>query len=277
MIDAVEVQGRPAMRLRSSDGAQAIVLLHGAQVVSWIPAGGDERLYLSPQAERGADAAVRGGVPVIFPQFNRQGTLPKHGFARDRAWRWVEGATRSGAALGVLALASDDATRALWPHDFDAELTVVVAGARIDIELAVTNTGDSTFEFTAALHSYLRVDDLLKARLHGVHGLFYDDLLNGERAQQEFDPIGFAGAIERIYADLRHPLQLASALGRLTFETEGLPDAVVWNPGADKAAAMPDLPAGDWQRFVCVEAAAINEPVSLRPGQDWAGRQSIDA
>ena len=38
------------------------------------------------------------------------------------------------------------------------------------------------------------------------------------------------GGSERIYADVQHPLQLASALGRLTLQADGLPDAVVWAP-----------------------------------------------
>lgn len=278
MIESVQVLGQPAMRLVSPDGAQAIVLLHGAQVVSWIPAGGDERLYLSPLAVAGEGQAVRGGVPVIFPQFERRGPLPRHGFVRNRAWQWGEGAERGGAAIGVLRLASDAATRALWPHDFEAELTVVVAGKRLDIELAVTNTGDSAFDFTAALHSYLRIDDLLKARLHGVHDLVYEDMLHGgERMHQEFDPIGFVGEIDRVYCEARHPLQLASALGRLHIEAEGLPDAVVWNPGPDKAAALADLPDGDWRHFLCVEAGAVAEPVRLAPGAEWAGRQGLEA
>ena len=60
--------GQPAVHLRSPAGAQATVLLHGAHVVSWIPALGEEQLYLSPTSALGGTAAVRGGVPVIFPQ-----------------------------------------------------------------------------------------------------------------------------------------------------------------------------------------------------------------
>jgi len=38
-LDMIEVQGQAAVRVQSPDGAQATVLLHGAQVISWIPAG----------------------------------------------------------------------------------------------------------------------------------------------------------------------------------------------------------------------------------------------
>ena len=84
MIETVQVLGQPALRLTAADGAQATVLRHGAQIVSWIPAGDQERLYLSPIAAAGPGQAVRGGIPVVFPQFASQGPLPKHGYAPDR-------------------------------------------------------------------------------------------------------------------------------------------------------------------------------------------------
>ena len=275
MIKPAQVLGQPAMRLVTRDGAEATVLLHGAQIVSWIPAGDVERLYLSPLASAAAGQAVRGGIPIVFPQFAQQGPLPRHGLARDRAWQWVDGQTRDGACIGVLRLTDDDATRAIWPHRFEAELTLNVEGQRLDVELAITNRGDAPLHFTAALHSYLRCDDVERARLHGLYGVEYRDALSGKTQQQELDPIGFAGAIERIYLDLHSPLSLATAFSRLAISAEGFPDAVVWNPGPEHHLA--DLPADDWRRMLCVEAACVGRPVTLAPGAEWAARQSLQA
>ncbi len=276
MITPTQVLGQPAMRLRSSDGAEATVMLHGAQVVSWIPAGDQEQLYLSPRAQAGPGKAVRGGVPVIFPQFAAQGPLPAHGFARDRAWVWDQGVARDGAAIGVLRLDDDAATDAIWPHRFEAELTVVVSGLALDIELAISNRNESrSFEFQAALHSYFRVDDLRHARLHGLFASRYVDQLSGKTQHQEMDPQSFVGEIERIYHDVRQPLSLARAMGRMTIQAEGFPERVVWNPGPAQAAAMPDLPDDDWLRLLCIEVGAIAVPVSLAPGQEWSARLSL--
>ena len=277
MISEVQVLGRPARRLVAPDGAEATVLLHGGHIVSWIPAGDQERLYLSPTATAGEGQAVRGGIPVVFPQFADRGPLPRHGLARDRGWQWVEGASRGGAVFGVLRLADDGATRAAWPHAFELELTLSLSGLRLDVELSVTNTGHTGFDFCAALHSYLRIDALARARLHGLYGVVYDDLVSGVQQPQELDPLGFAGEIDRVYNGLTGPLSLATAMGRMAIEFEGFPDAVLWNPGPEKAAALADLPDDDWQRFLCVEAAVIGEPVRLSPGQDWVGRQGFDA
>lgn len=277
MIEAVEVLGQPAMRLRAPDGAQATVLLHGGTIVSWIPAGDVERLYLSPLAVAGSDHAVRGGIPVVFPQFSDRGPLPRHGFARNRPWQWVEGIERGGHVIGVLRLTDDETTRTLWPHRFEAELSLSLSGLRLDVELAVTNTSDTPIEFNAALHTYLRCDDVRRARLAGLYGLRYLDNLTGQEQRHEIDPQSFVGEIDRVYFDLGGPLSLSTAMGRMTIEAEGFPDAVVWNPGPDKAAAMADLPDDDWPLMLCVEAACMGRPVRVAPGEAWAGRQGFEA
>lgn len=277
MIKPTQVLGQPAMWLRAPDGAEVTVLLHGGQLVSWIPAGDQERLYLSPTAVAGPGQAVRGGIPVIFPQFAQRGPLPRHGLARDRAWTWVEGAQRGDVVIGVLRLTDDEATRAIWPHHFEAELSFSLSGLQLDVELAVTNTGDAPFDFSAALHSYLRVDDVRRARLGGLYGVRYVDQVSGAEQHQEMDPFSFAGEIDRIYFDATGPLSLATAMGRMTITREGFDDVVVWNPGPEKAAAMADLPDDDWLRLLCVEAAVIGTSVTLAPGQEWVARQGFEA
>src|SRR6218665_2338535 len=117
-FEVTEVLGQPAVVLRAPGGARATVLLHGAHVVSWVPAGAEEQLYLSPQAVAGPGMSVRGGVPVIFPQLERMGpdpSLPRHGLARTRAWSVDSGRVGEEHAQMTLVLNDDDATRALWP------------------------------------------------------------------------------------------------------------------------------------------------------------------
>ena len=276
MIKPTTVLGQPAMWLRAPDGAEATVLLHGGQLVSWIPAGDQERLYLSPLAMAGGSNAVRGGIPVCFPQFAKRGPLPQHGFVRNRAWSWAEGDQRGDVMIGVLKLSDDAATRAIWPHAFEAELSFSLSGLQLDVELAVINTGDTPFDFTAALHTYLKVDDVRRARLGGLYGVKYVDSLSGAEQPQEMDPFSFAGEIDRIYLDAKGPLNLATAMGRMTISRDGFDDVVVWNPGPAKAAAMADLPDDGWLQMLCVEAATIGRPVTLSPGQDWVARQGFE-
>lgn len=272
-----DFNGQPAVRVCAPDGAQATVLLHGAHVVSWIPAGGDEQLYVSPTTAYGGTAAVRGGVPVIFPQFNVQGPLPKHGFVRNRAWQLQETLVRGGHACAVLRLEDDAATQAIWPHRFAVELTVSVSGRRLDMELAVENTGESAFDFQAALHTYLRSADVLKAQVEGLQGIDYHNSVRGDDSRQWTDVLTVVNEIDRIYWGVQQPLTLREAGRRVSISQDGFADVVVWNPGPTKCAQLPDMPPEGWREMICVEAAQIADRVLLQAGAQWQGMQTLIA
>lgn len=278
--ELITFQGRLAVRLQAPDGAQATVLLHGGQLVSWRPAGGSgERLYLSPRALRGEGEAVRGGVPVVFPQFELRGPLPRHGLARTRNWHVVRAEVGATDAMAVLRLTDDASTRPLWPHSFTLELTVNVSGTRLDLELEALHSGapgEAPWSFTAALHTYLALQELEQAQLHGLQGLRYIDSARGGEQLERAETLRFAGdEVDRIYLDTRAPLLLREPQRALAIEALNFPDTVVWNPGPEKAAALADLPPGDFRHFVCIEAGVIGAPVTLEPGGSWWGRQTL--
>ena len=68
--------------VRAPDGARAEITPYGAHVTSWVTPDGRERLFLSRATSFSPGSAIRGGVPVVFPQFARRGPLRPHGFAR---------------------------------------------------------------------------------------------------------------------------------------------------------------------------------------------------
>jgi glucose-6-phosphate 1-epimerase len=275
--------GMTKLLLRAADGARAELYLHGAHVTSWVPAGSDdddERLFLSAAADFRDGAAIRGGVPVIFPQFAGMGPLPKHGFARTAAWSLASVANDAGTATAsaTLLLGDSAATRALWPHAFAAELTVTVGGASLAVRLSVTNPGRDALAFTAALHTYLRVADVARVTLHGLAGVRYRDSAAGyvERVQQEPE-LHVAGEVDRIYLGAPQALDVVDA-GRVTrVASLGFPDVVVWNPGPIKGAALADLEPDGASRMLCVEAAVVGSPVTLGAGDRWEGTQTLTA
>ncbi|MEY4751885.1 MAG: hypothetical protein RIQ60_4099 [Pseudomonadota bacterium] len=273
--DLVLFEGQPAVTITAPDGACATVLVHGAHVVSWRPAGGDEMLYLSPQSPYGDGQAVRGGVPVVFPQFSTRGPLPRHGFARNRAWEVVEVKRRGQHAYAVLRLGDDAASRRVWPQAFALELTVSVDAQRLDMELAVLNTGETSFGFHAALHTYLRCGDVRKAQLEGLMDQAYLDQVHGEERSQWIDVISIAQEVDRIYWNTPSPLTLRESGRRLSISQQGFVDTVVWNPGPERCAGMADMPADGWLDMLCVEAAQVGEMVHLGPGEEWAGMQTL--
>lgn len=267
----------PAVQLASADGATATVTLFGAHLVSWTSADGTERLFCSTRSARDGSRAIRGGVPVIFPQFAERGDGMRHGFARVSTWRLADSAEGSGdgvdehGALAVFVLANTDLAPALaqaWPHGFELLLTVALQGQTLNLSLDVRNTGVDEFSFSAALHTYYLVDAIGAVRIQGV----------------EAGALRIADKLDRIYRDVTAGITLAHGGGTgtstststLRLTQSGFRDAVIWNPGAADTAALADMHAGDYQHFVCIEPALI-VPASLAPGAAWRGEHQVTA
>ena len=141
-----------------------------------------------------------------------------------------------------------------------------------------TKTGFFTFAFTAALHTYLRVHDLADVALEGLQGCdFEDSAAGGVLRREDHFAVRFDGEVDRIYGDVVAPLALRDGAHALAIAQDGFSDTVVWNPGAALAATLRDLAPGDHQRFVCVEAGQVLQPVVLEPGDHWIGTQRLTA
>ena len=247
----------PALQIIAPDGARAIVTLYGAHLVSWTGADGAERLFCSARSALDGSRAIRGGVPVIFPQFAERGNGMRHGFARLSTWRPAP-ADGGGA---VFVLTQDDLAPAVaqaWPHGFELRLTIALEANDLQIVLDVRNTGSDAWAFSSALHTYFLVDDIASVRINGV----------------ENTPLSIDDKLDRIYRDVQGAITLAHGAGSLALTQEGFTDAVVWNPGAADTAALADMEDDEYQRFVCIEPALI-EPMTLMPGAAWRGAHQV--
>jgi glucose-6-phosphate 1-epimerase len=274
--DVVGRGGLPGVELEHPEGGRVEVSLHGGHVLSWTRPGGDEVLFLSSRAVFDGASAIRGGVPVIFPQFG-PGPLPKHGFARTARWTLAGFRTDESRVTAQLALRDDDETRRVWPRAFRLELEVEL-GSRLTMRLSATNTGDAPCDVTLALHTYLRVADIAAARLLGLQGIRYVDQLAGGAMREEGEPaLTVSGPVDRIYAGVSGALRLDDPAGGRAFEIvqDGFPDTVVWNPWSEGAAALADLGDDEFRTMLCVEAAAAAAPLRIEPGERWQGLQRI--
>lgn len=256
------------MTTLACDSCTADVSDLGAQVLSFTPAGAADLLWLSAGADL-ARAPIRGGVPVCFPWFGpgrEPGISPSHGFARTSTWTPV-GVTRSESVVATTyTLDSAQASSPHWPHGYRATLGISV-GEVLDISLTVQNTGETEFSYEEALHAYLSVGDVRQCRLLGLDGATYvDKARGGERGTQTGDLV-LAGEVDRVYASTRAVKVVDPVLRRvITVRTFSSASTVVWNPGAELAARMPDV--GDqWPQFVCVEGGnVLTNAVVLAPG-----------
>lgn len=51
--------------------------------------------------------------------------------------------------------------------------------------------------------------------------------------------------------------------------------AVVWNPWDKKSKSLPDLGDEDYKKMLCVDSAAVETPITLKPSEEWKGRQEL--
>lgn len=271
----------PCLETRAADGSRLVITPYGGQVLGWSTPDGRERLFVSATATTADGQAIRGGVPVCWPQFSGQGPLPKHGLLRNRDWSVLTNdIDGDGRARIALRCEADAVTRAQWPHAFAATLVATVGGDTLELVLTVRNTDAAPFSFTTALHGYWRVAELADVSLHGLEGHAFRDFTGaagGAAGAPSPAALRFGPETDRVYTDAPQPLTLDTGHGRLAFLQTGFTDTVVWNPGAERAAAIGDLEADGWRRFVCVEAARIAVPVTLAPGAAWTGTQTVRA
>jgi glucose-6-phosphate 1-epimerase len=251
----------PAIRIQAPDGAEATITLYGAHLVSWKGADGRERMFMSEKSVLDGSKAIRGGVPVIFPQFAERGKGMRHGFARVSNWRLEDSGLEDGAAWASFDLAAGDLPTTLadaWPHTFALCLRVALRANELDMTLTVRNLGAAPFPFAAALHTYHLVPDVCEVRIEGISS----------------DEISIIDKLDEVYPHVAGRAQLATSAGTLVLEQSGFTDAVVWNPGAVDTAALPDMENGEYKRFVCIEPAVL-DPVTLDAGESWTGRYRI--
>lgn len=266
--------GWPATELQLPGGDRVVVAHHGAHVLSWV-AGGRERLYLSPESRMDRDAAIRGGIPVCFPQFNQRGDLPKHGFARNVQWTAKPARMEGHAAHLALALSDSAVTRQWWDRAFEALLLIELMSGALQVELAVRNTDTQPLRFTGALHTYLAVNDVAQAKLLGLGGQSEWDSVKDHHATAAPE-LRFVGEFDRVYSAAPQGYELQDGSHTLSIEQDmDWAQTVVWNPGAAKCAALADMPFDGWQHMLCVEAAQVYEPVCIEPGDFWQGAQRL--
>jgi glucose-6-phosphate 1-epimerase len=221
-------------------------------------------------------AAIRGGVPVCFPQFNQRGPLadrlPKHGFARNVAWQ--ADATECGAdhARLTLRLSDNPKTRAWWPQAFALALHIDLSPGALQLTLDVHNTDDQPLAFSGALHTYLAVPDVTLATLHGLGGQSEWDSLTHTPAQAA-DTIRFVAEFDRVYEAAPEPLTLNQALH--ISQSPSWAHTVVWNPAQDLCKRLADMPDDGWRHMLCVEAAQVFTPITLPAGGRWTGWQRL--
>lgn len=275
--------GIVVVRLESGRASARVSLL-GATVISYLPEGGQEVLFLSRRSGFQPGKAIRGGIPLCLPWFGdnpADPSLPKHGFFRLFDWEVVGTSLESGGSNVLLALADSDATRSYWPHRFRAECSITL-GHMLRVSVKVINEGTEAFTLTSAFHPYFAISNIGRIELPDLAGREYVDRLlpSGEASKMvQAGAQRFAGEVDRIYAH-SEPVDIVdpSSARKIRVAGIGTAQTVVWNPWKEKCRTMADLEAGDYQRFVCVEPGIVAPAyILVEPGASFTVGMSIEA
>ena len=197
----------------SKSGTTAKVHPFGATVVSFVPVGKSQVLFVSNISKMDGSKAIRGGIPLVFPQFGRPDTsMPQHGFLRTNLWTVGEQYDTDEAAGVTLTLPLNQAVHSrggkwsLQETDFDCvvSLHVQVTAVSLVTTLTVDNTGSTPFDFQTLQHTYLKVENALDpntCNVTGLQGYECEDKITNETYTLGTEPVIIDCNVDRIYSN----------------------------------------------------------------------------
>ncbi|KAL1318935.1 hypothetical protein HN51_071213 [Arachis hypogaea] len=273
--------GLPRIILTEPKGSSAEVLLYGGQVVSWKNERKEELLFMSSKGNWKQPKAIRGGISSCFLRFGDLGSLEQYGFTRNRMWsldRDPSPLPPSDNQSSVDLILKSTGVDLKTPRSFEFRLRICISPGKLILIPRVRNTDNKAFSFTFALCNYLSVSDISEVRIEGLETLdYFDNLMNRSRFTEQADAITFDGEIDRVY--LRSPSKIAiidhEKKRTFVLQKNAMPDAVVWNPWDRKGKTLPDLGVDDYKFMICMNSAAIENPIVLKPSEEWKGYQEI--
>ena len=245
----------------------------GAHLSSWLYQG-KEQLFVSREAIFKPSKAIRGGVPICFPQFGAFGPGKQHGFARNVLWQKI-----ASEQAGVLSfeLNHNEESLAQWPYEFKANVDLEIKDNTLTMSLKVKNLNNKKIEFTAALHTYFRVNSIANAAIEGLqsHEFWDNGTAFDQRQYQEQNRLHVNQMIDRVYFNTLKPLSLSDQQSSRQIESQGFADTVIWNPWKEGAKAFADMADNEYQEMLCIESANVQKPIQLEAGETWQGLQKI--
>ena len=255
----------------SLDGVVGEIYLQGAQVTAWRLGDEPPILFTSPKSAFAPGRAIRGGIPIIFPWFgpNRHASsAPQHGFARTATWH-LDGIETEGNKSLTMTLSLTDANvdSTIWPEPFRAIYTVTFAQT-LSLRLALQNRARHPIVFEEALHTYFAISDISDIAISGLAGATYIDKTDAARRKQTAELVTITAETDGVYLDTPARCVIEDRGWRrgVVIEKDGGASTVVWNPWAEKAAAMADLGDPVWRGMACVETGNIaDNEVLLAP------------
>lgn len=253
----------------------ASVALWGGQLLRFQAKGQEPLLWPNPHADYSGTTAIREGIPICWPWFNKLGQnhrlvqdnfadieAPSHGLVRNRLWQ--------------LEAVSDDAT-ATHVHlctvleEKPLKLEVIYRFSdQVTIELISTNLSDDKMCFAQALHTYFAISDIADVRVQGLDSYEYLDMIDGHILKVQQGDVRVSEEVDRLYMQVPSEIKLVDAGWQrsIYLNSKNSRSTVIWNPWVEKSKGLSQFADEDYQRMICIETARAGvDFVDLAGGQ----------
>lgn len=227
---------------------------------------------------------VRGGISLGFSKFANLQASDHYFFSRKREWIIDSSSPPlpiggSKASVNLLWRPTREDLKVCWPQCFEFRLQISLGLGMLMLTSRIRNMDSKPHSFAFALHTYFLVSDISEVRVEGLETSdYFDNIQQRQRFTEQGDALTFDAEVDRVYLNTPSKLAIIDHEKKRTFvlrKDSGLPDAVVWNPWERKCKSIGDLGNDDYKQMVCVQAAAIENPIVLKPGEEWRGRQQL--
>lgn len=261
--------GLPTVFVENAAATAEITLL-GAHIVSFIPKGGKDLMWMSSDTVYAEGSALRGGVPICWPWFGKKDGI-SHGIVRRYNWRLI-GAEDVAANKSIVRFAIDDSeeSRAVWNYKFHLEMLFTIADT-LSMELTTTNTDDKPFEIGEALHTYFNIGAISAVKVNGFENKTYLDKAAGATGDGKVPngPIVVTSEVDRVFQNAPGPFEIVddSFKRSIKITTANSNSAVVWNPWIEKSLTMSDYQNDGYLTMICVETCnCMEDSRTIQPG-----------
>ena len=285
----------------SKSGATVQVHPFGATICSFKTSKQRELLFLSRDAKLDGSKAIRGGIPLVFPQFGQPDkSMPQHGFLRTNAWHVDESSkydTDEAAGMDLILMLDEvvHSRGGTWDvgteYDCKIVLSIKVEPSQMTNVLTISNTAGIEFPFQTLFHTYYNVNgqalDKDACNVTGLEGYHCSDKITNEDYVLGADPVHIDCNVDRVYTPPAGKdvvdVVIATGIGtKVQLIASGTVDgvnvpvsAVVWNPHKVKAEEMSDFGNDQYVDMICVEPGLLSDLPTLKGGKECIFTQVI--
>lgn len=246
----------------------------GGQLLSFVPKGQEDILWLSDSAILNGSKPIRGGAPLCWPWFGpAAGEFegePQHGYIRNLPWQITSYQNNEACIEVVLS--------PIMPSALSAKLGLSVYvtyqfGDGVEIELTTKNISNHAKTIGCAIHTYFHVDNIKKASISELDGCNYADKVLGKELIQD-GMVKITSETDRVYFYEQPKLSISTPSRTINIKHEGHDSVIVWNPWHETANNMADFDNDGYLSMLCVEAG-LTKGVSLKPEQEITLKQQF--